>query len=176
MITAKNYVLQGYNLKIFIQWGKLTLGRGEVYWGQFSQVGGDSKQIFGCLGGTPPILPVGKTLYCGCNTTRGTTSTNRIFSMDFEIVEAKILIFPLVRASRIKNCGAHFCASKGHMCTVMLYLRLLCIQQCILLPSYLMFGTSATTQFTVRGQNENVHTDLFQTLLVFVNRRDIIMQ
>ena len=136
MITAKNYVLQGYNLKIFIQWGKLTLGRGQSTGGNFPTWGEIVNRFLAVWGGTPPILSVGKTLYCGCNTTRGTTSTNKIVSMDFEIAEAKILIFPLVRASRIKNCGAHFCAS---MCTVMLYLRLLCIQQCILLPSYLMF-------------------------------------
>ena len=40
---------------------------------------------------------------------------------------SKNISFSIVMASRIKNCGAHFCASKRYMCTVMLYLRLLCI-------------------------------------------------
>ena len=75
--------------------------------------------------------------------------------MDFEIVKTKILIFQLVRASKIKNLFASkfFCASKRHMCTVILYRRLLCICQCILLPSYLMFSALAAIEVMVRGQN-----------------------
>ena len=73
--------------------------------------------------------------------------------MDFEIVKTKILIFQLVRASKIKNrfASKFFCASKRHMCTVILYRRLLCICQCILLSSYLMFGALAAIEVMVRG-------------------------
>ena len=91
----------------------MTLGRGKSTRGNFS-MWGKVVNKFLAVWGDFPVPQVGKTLYCVCNTTGGITCTNRTVSMDFEILEAKILIFLIVRASRIKNCSAHFCASERH--------------------------------------------------------------
>ena len=55
-----------YNLKIVIQWGELTFGGGEVYWGErrqsFSRWGGN-EQIFSWWLGLPSFPLSRKTLY-----------------------------------------------------------------------------------------------------------------